>query len=107
VMGLSFKENCPDLRNTRVVDIVKELRGYEAQVDVYDPWADPADARKSCGIDLIEAPQKGDYDGIIIAVAHSQFRDLGVEGVRALGKPEHVLYDLKYVFAAEAADLRL
>ena len=107
VMGLAFKENCPDLRNTRVVDIVRELGEYNIEVDVYDPWVDAEEAMQEYGIRPIEQPKQGAYDGIILAVAHQQFRDMGVDAIRALGKPEHVLYDLKYVLTAEQADLRL
>lgn len=107
VMGLTFKENCPDLRNTRVIDIVRELAEYNVSVDVYDPWVDSAAAEDEYGISTIAAPQPGVYDGIILAVAHQQFKTMGIERLRALGKPCHVLYDLKYLFPAEQADLRL
>lgn len=107
VMGLTFKENCPDLRNTRVVDIVRELAEYNIAVDVYDPWVDPAEARHEYGLDPIAQPVPGAYDGIVLAVAHHQFASMGAAGIRALGKPEHVLYDLKYVLTAGEADLRL
>jgi len=107
VMGLAFKENCPDLRNTRVVDIVAELREYNCQVDVYDPWVSSEESVHEYGITPIEQPQAGTYDGIILAVAHNQFRAMGADGIRALGKPVHVLYDLKYVLEASAVDLRL
>lgn len=107
VMGLAFKENCPDLRNTRVVDIVTELKEYNCAVDVYDPWVLPDEAVHEYGISPIARPEAGTYDGIILAVAHNEFRALGAEGIRAFGKSVHVLYDLKYVLAAEAVDLRL
>ena len=107
VMGLTFKENCPDLRNTRVVDIVRELGEYSIHVDVYDPWVDPAEAVHEYGIEPVAQPRQGAYDGIILAVAHEQFKSMGAAAIRALGKPEHVLYDLKYVLSAEEADLRL
>ncbi|NGR07822.1 Vi polysaccharide biosynthesis UDP-N-acetylglucosamine C-6 dehydrogenase TviB [bacterium SGD-2] len=107
VMGLTFKENCPDLRNTRVVDIVRELAEYNIDVDVYDPWVDPAEAVQEYGIQPVEQPRQGAYDGIVLAVAHQQFKDMSAAQIRALGKPEHVLYDLKYVLTAEEADLRL
>lgn len=106
VMGLTFKENTPDLRNSRVVDIIEELREFDITVDVADPWADPEEARHEYGVDLID-PQDGAYDGIVLAVAHDQFKQLGAERIRALGKPDHVLFDLKYVLAAGEADLRL
>ena len=107
VMGLAFKENCPDLRNTRVVDIVRELGEYSIEVDVYDPWVDAAEAQHEYGLTLVSKPAEGAYDGIILAVAHEQFAAMGAAALRALGKPEHVLYDLKYVLAASESDLRL
>ena len=107
VLGLTFKENCPDLRNTRVVDIVAELRDYHAQVDVYDPWIDPHAAQHEYGITPIAAPEPGTYDAIIVAVGHQQFRDMGVERVRALGTPNAVLFDVKYLFPAHDVDGRL
>jgi UDP-N-acetyl-D-galactosamine dehydrogenase len=107
VMGLTFKENCPDLRNTRVVDIVKELAEYNVQTDVYDPWIDAAAAENEYGISPVQQPELGVYDAIIIAVAHHQFRAMGVEAIRALGKSEHVLYDLKYLLSSKDSDLRL
>jgi UDP-N-acetyl-D-galactosamine dehydrogenase len=107
VMGLTFKENCPDLRNTRVVDIVRELGEYNVHVDVYDPWVDADEAEHEYGIRPITAPAAGTYDGIVVAVAHHQFTAMGAQAIHALGKPEHVLYDLKYVLDAADADLRL
>ena len=107
VMGLAFKENCPDLRNTRVVDILKELKEYDVTADVFDPWVDPAEAQHEYGITPVAAPAAGAYDAIILAVAHRQFKDMGLTAVRALGKPEHLLYDLKYVYRANESDLRL
>ena len=107
VMGLTFKENCPDLRNTRVVDIVRELADYNVQADVFDPWANADEARHEYGITPITQPVAGAYDAIIIAVAHQQFKAMGQAAIRALGKPGHVLYDLKYVFPASESDLRL
>ena len=107
VMGLTFKENCPDIRNTRIVDIVKELGEYNIHVDVYDPWVDVAEAQHEYGITPVKAPAVGSYDGIILGVAHQEFKEMGVQAIRALGKPEHVLYDLKYILSAEEADIRL
>ncbi|WP_159991773.1 Vi polysaccharide biosynthesis UDP-N-acetylglucosamine C-6 dehydrogenase TviB [Pelistega ratti] len=107
VMGLTFKENCPDIRNTRIVDIVKELAEYNIHVDVYDPWVDAAEAEHEYGITPIKTPDIGAYDGIILAVAHEQFAQMGVEAIRAFGKPEHILYDLKYLLKPEDADIRL
>ena len=107
VLGLTFKENCPDLRNTKVVDIVRELQEYNVNADVYDPWIDIAEAQHEYGITPIQRPDAGAYDAVIIAVAHHQFKELGAAGIRAFGKPSHVLYDLKYVLAASESDLRL
>lgn len=107
VMGLTFKENCPDIRNTRVVDIIEELRGYNAMVDVYDPWVDPADIEAGSNVHLIDAPENGHYDAIILAVAHREFREMGAQKIRALGKPEFVLFDVKYVLPLNQADATL
>lgn len=107
VMGLAFKENCPDLRNTRVVDIVTELKDYNCGVDIYDPWASAEQAEHEYGITPVAQLQPGTYDGIIVAVAHHQFKSMGAAAIRALGKPNHVLYDLKYLLPAAESDLRL
>jgi UDP-N-acetyl-D-galactosamine dehydrogenase len=107
VMGLAFKENTPDLRNTRVIDIVRELADYQAQVDVWDPWIASADARHEYGVELVEAPEAGAYDAVVLAVAHRQFAELGAEKIRALGKPGAVLFDVKGLLPKAAADLRL
>lgn len=107
VMGLAFKENCPDIRNTRIVDIVQELAEYDVQADVYDPWISGEEALHEYGITPITALVPTSYDAIIIAVAHDQFKAMGAAALRALGKPEHVLFDLKYVLPADASDLRL
>jgi UDP-N-acetyl-D-galactosamine dehydrogenase len=107
VMGITFKENCPDLRNSRVVDIVTELQDYNCQVDVYDPWATAEDAQHEYGISPVAQPEHGTYDAIILAVAHRQFKTMGTAAIRALGKPNHVLYDLKYLLPAADSDLRL
>ena len=107
VMGLTFKENCPDLRNTRVVDIVTELQDYNCQVDVFDPWVTPQEAQHEYGITPVEQPETGIYDAIILAVAHHQFRELGAQEIRSFGKAGHVLYDLKYLFPAHDSDMRL
>lgn len=107
VMGLTFKENCPDLRNTRVVDIVAELKEYNCEVDVYDPWVTAEESIHEYEISPVPTLNLATYDGIILAVSHDEFRAMGADGIRALGKPVHVLYDLKYVLPAEAVDLRL
>ncbi|WP_020395568.1 Vi polysaccharide biosynthesis UDP-N-acetylglucosamine C-6 dehydrogenase TviB [Thiolinea disciformis] len=107
VMGLAFKENCPDLRNTRVIDILKELYEYGIEADVYDPWISVVEAQHEYNITPIIELQKNTYDAIILAVAHQQFKAMGIEMIRALGKADHVMYDVKYVFPINASDLRL
>ena len=108
VLGLAFKENCPDLRNTRVVDIIETLHGYNCRVDVHDPWVDADEARHEYGLMPIEAPEQGAYDAVVLAVGHDQFRALGGEGVRGFGKPDaSVVYDVKYVLPRDAVDGRL
>lgn len=107
VMGLTFKENCPDLRNTRVVDIVAELQNYNCAVDVYDPWVAVEEAQCEYNITPITKPSAKTYDAIILAVAHDQFKSMGAASIRALGKPAAVLYDLKYVLDRQSSDLRL
>lgn len=107
VMGLTFKENCPDLRNTRVVDIIYELGKYNCNVDVYDPWVDSDEARQEYGVSPIREPQKDRYDAIILTVAHDEFIGLGAKKIREHGRKDHLLYDLKYLFPAEQTDLRL
>ncbi len=107
MLGLAFKENCPDLRNTKVVDIVNELSSYGAQVDVHDPWVDVAEAKEEYGLDLAPAPDKAAYDGVIVAVAHDEFRALGADGIRGFCKDNAVLYDIKYVLSPDDVDDRL
>lgn len=107
ILGLAFKENCPDLRNTRVVDVVRELRDYGVEVDVHDPWADADEAWREYGFGLVTKPRTGVYDGVLLAVAHDQFRNAGVSSVRAYGRRAHVLYDIKNVFGQDEGDLRL
>jgi UDP-N-acetyl-D-galactosamine dehydrogenase len=107
VMGLSFKENCPDIRNTRVVDIVSELEEYNCKVDVYDPLVATEEAQREYGITLITKLDCGVYDAIIVAVAHTEFSEMGPGAIRALGKASSILYDLKYVLSAQDSDLRL
>ncbi|QEW19638.1 UDP-N-acetyl-D-glucosamine 6-dehydrogenase [Marinibacterium anthonyi] len=107
VLGLAFKENCPDLRNTRVVDMIAELEDYGVTVEVHDPWVDPAIARREYGLTLVDTPAPDTYDAVILAVAHDEFRTNGPDALRAYGRPESVLVDLKSVFPAEASDLRL
>lgn len=107
VMGLAFKENCPDLRNTRIVDLIAELSDYGVLVDVHDPYVDAEQALREYGLTLTVELDQGIYDGIILAVAHDQFRAFGAVEVRALGRSPHVLYDLKYLLPAKASDIRL
>jgi UDP-N-acetyl-D-galactosamine dehydrogenase len=107
ILGLAFKENCPDLRNTRVVDVIAELKSYHAQVDVHDPWVDPAEARAEYGLDLVATPRPAHYDAIVLAVAHRQFVELGASGIRALCKPDAVLFDVKSALPRECVDGRL
>lgn len=107
VLGLTFKENCPDLRNTRVVDVIETLQGYSMQVDVYDPWVDADEAVHEYGIRPVASPESGAYDAILLTVAHDQFKKLGVDGIRAFGKPGAVLFDVKYLLPADAVDGRL
>lgn len=107
ILGLTFKEDCPDLRNTRVVDIVSELRDYGVQIDLHDPLADPSEALEEYGLALTAAPEPGAYDGIILAVAHGAYRAMGAAVLRSFGSAVHVLYDLKHVLAAPESDLRL
>lgn len=107
ILGLTFKEDCPDVRNTRVVDMVKEFAEYETKVDVYDPWADKAEAKHEYGIDLIDMPEAGAYDAVILAVKHHQFIEMGAKGIHAVGKDPHVLFDVKYVLGKDEVDGRL
>ena len=107
IMGLTFKENCPDIRNTRVVDIINEFKTYGAQVDVYDPWVDPKETEHEYGITPINNLIENQYDAILLAVKHDQFTHMGVDAIRALGKENHVLYDIKYLLPANQVDGRL
>lgn len=108
VLGLTFKEGCPDLRNTKVIDVVRELTSYHAQVDIYDPWIDIAEAVHEYGVTpLNDKPQPATYDAIVLAVAHPEFLQMGALGIRALGKAEHVLYDVKSLLAKTESDGRL
>ncbi|HET6631084.1 MAG TPA: Vi polysaccharide biosynthesis UDP-N-acetylglucosamine C-6 dehydrogenase TviB [Rhodanobacteraceae bacterium] len=107
ILGLAFKENCPDLRNTRVTDVIRELRDYHVDVDVYDPWVDREQAREEYGLDLLDELKPDGYDAVVLAVAHDTFRDLGAAGMRALGKPNAVLFDVKNLLPREQVDGRL
>lgn len=108
VLGLTFKENCPDLRNTRVVDLVREFEGYSARVDVYDPWANAEECMAEYGLPVLaEAPGAGEYDAIVVAVAHDEFRQMGGPGIRALANGRAVVYDIKGILPKESVDGRL
>jgi UDP-N-acetyl-D-galactosamine dehydrogenase len=107
VLGITFKENCPDIRNSKVVDVIRELEKYGAKVDVYDPWAESAECKHEYGIRPVRTLDRGKYDATVVAVAHREFRDLGIKGVRRLGRKNHVLYDIKQVFPAAEVDGRL
>jgi UDP-N-acetyl-D-galactosamine dehydrogenase len=107
VMGLTFKENCPDIRNTKVVDIVSELKEYNINVDIVDPWCSNEEARHEYGLCLTQEHKLDNYDAIILAVAHNEFKEMGEEKIRRLGKEHHVIYDLKYVLPKKSVDMRL
>ena len=107
IMGLAFKENCPDIRNTRVVDLVEEFKSFNCNVDVYDPWVNQNDAMKEYNIKLINKPILGKYDAIVLAVAHDLFREFSLEQIKALGKDNHIIYDIKYLFNSTEVDGRI
>ncbi|WP_179996462.1 Vi polysaccharide biosynthesis UDP-N-acetylglucosamine C-6 dehydrogenase TviB [Acinetobacter sp. YH16051] len=107
VMGLSFKENCPDIRNTKIVDMVKALKEYDLDLDIYDPWVDPLEAAKEYGIDPVSSLAYGKYDAIVLAVAHDQFKQMSIDEFKAVAKEKYVLYDLKYVLDTKEVDIRL
>jgi UDP-N-acetyl-D-galactosamine dehydrogenase len=107
IMGLTFKENCPDFRNTRVIDLIQEFTNYNCNVEVYDPWVDIQEVKQEYGINPIERPTKGKYDAIIIAVAHNQFKELTLEQIKSYGKQNHILYDIKYLLKPSEVDGRL
>jgi len=107
VLGLAFKENCPDLRNTRVVDIIDELSACNANVDVYDPWVSAEQAEHEFGLKLTTSLTDNIYDAVIVAVAHEQFAEMGVDTIRSLMRDQGILYDIKYLFPADQVDGRL
>ena len=107
IMGFSFKENCTDVRNTRVIDIVKELEEHNCNVEVYDPWVDSCVVAMEYGIRIIEQPKKQKYQAIILAVAHSQFYEQGIDDIRSYGDKDHVIFDVKYIFSKHETDGRL
>jgi UDP-N-acetyl-D-galactosamine dehydrogenase len=107
VLGITFKENCPDIRNSKVADVVRELSKQGARVEVYDPWANGAECRHEYGFAPVRRLKDNRYDAAVVAVAHREFRELGARGVRRLCRARHVLYDIKHVFPAAAVDGRL
>ena len=107
IMGLSFKENCPDIRNTKVVDLVNEFKSFRCSIDVYDPWVDKDEALNEYNMKLIEYPEKDKYDAIVLAVAHDQFQDFSNKELMAFGKDKHVIYDIKYLLNIDEVDGRL
>ncbi len=107
ILGFTFKENCPDLRNTRVIDIIKEFNDYHADVDIYDPWVNADDLEHEYGIRPIDTLENGQYDAIVLAVAHDQFKDMGIDDIHALGKDRHILFDVKNILPADRVDGRL
>jgi UDP-N-acetyl-D-galactosamine dehydrogenase len=107
VLGATFKENCPDIRNSKVFDVVRELKKHGATVDVYDPWADSSECKHEYGVRLTKEPQNGQYDAVVMAVAHKEFKDMGVRGARRYGRKNHVLFDIKHVYPASETDGRL
>jgi UDP-N-acetyl-D-galactosamine dehydrogenase len=107
VLGLTFKENCPDLRNSKVADVVRELKNFGARVDVHDPWIDREEAEHEYGIRPISRVRDGAYDAVVLAVGHKEFRDHGIANIRKACKKTHVIYDIKYVFPAADVDGRL
>jgi UDP-N-acetyl-D-glucosamine/UDP-N-acetyl-D-galactosamine dehydrogenase len=107
ILGLTFKENCPDVRNSKVIDIIRELRSYGASVDVHDPWVDPVEAKEEYGMEVVGEPCKASYDAVVLAVAHTHFKEMGDQGVRAFGNASSVIYDIKYLLPRTMADDRL
>ena len=107
IMGLTFKENCPDLRSTRVVDLVEEFKGFNCSVDVYDPWVDKQEAHREYGITPVDGLAKGEYDAVVLAVSHDEFKKMSIEEINILGKDNFVLYDIKYLLKADQVDGRL
>jgi UDP-N-acetyl-D-galactosamine dehydrogenase len=106
-MGLTFKENCPDIRNTRVVDLVTEFESFNCNVDVYDPWVDKEEAVQEYGIKPVNKPIHSTYDAILLTVAHNEFKKLSVDQIKSFGKDNHVLYDVKYLLKTGEVDGRL
>ena len=107
IMGLTFKENCPDLRNSKVIDLIKGFQDFNSNIDVYDPWADKDEALEEYGVELIEKPEAEKYDAIVIAVSHEQFKKLNIDELKSYGKHKHVIYDIKCLFPQDQVDGRL
>jgi UDP-N-acetyl-D-galactosamine dehydrogenase len=107
IMGLAFKENCPDVRNTKIIDIYRELLEFNCEVEIYDPWVNSEEALQEYSAQILPELSGQKYDGIILAVAHQQFKEMGIEQIRSFGKSKHVLYDLKYIFSVDQSDFRL
>jgi UDP-N-acetyl-D-galactosamine dehydrogenase len=107
IMGLTFKENCPDLRNSKIIDLIKGFKNFNSNVDVYDPWADKDEALEEYDVELIEKPKLGKYDAIVLAVSHEQYKKLNIEQLRSYGKNKHIIYDIKCIFPQDQVDGRL
>ena len=107
ILGLTFKENCPDIRNTKVVDVINEFESYGTKIDVYDPWVDKDEALQEYGINLIDSPASGIYDAIVLCVAHGEFQTKGIEWIKSLGKVQTIIYDVKNILPSDAVDGRL
>ena len=107
IMGLTFKEDCPDIRNTRIIDLIEDFNNLNCSVSVYDPWVNKNQAIHEYGIEIIDKPIEGSYDAIILAVAHSEFKDMSMDKIKALGKKNSIVYDIKYLFKAKEVDGRL
>jgi UDP-N-acetyl-D-galactosamine dehydrogenase len=107
IMGFTFKENCTDIRNTKIADLIKEISKYNSNIDVYDTWADKNSVKNEYGINLIDQPIEGKYDAIVLAVAHNNFKKISVNQIKSLGKKSHIIYDLKHILKSHESNLRL
>jgi UDP-N-acetyl-D-galactosamine dehydrogenase len=107
MMGITFKENCPDLRNTKVIDIIHELHEYGIEVSIYDPWVNKEEAHEEYGVNIVSEPETNNYDGIVLAVAHNQFCSMSIDEIKRLCKDEHVIFDVKNILPANLTDGRL
>ena len=106
-MGITFKENCPDLRNTGVIDLIREMESINCHIDVYDPWVNKVESFHEYGVTPIDNPINGKYDVIVLTVAHDQFKALSLNQIKAFGKENHVIYDVKYLLKSDESDGRL